>query len=62
MEMFDRIASRRHRHPRFRDMPIAEINRLLADARRATERDLSDYETRLARDAIGFYETDGAAA
>ena len=66
-EIFDRIASRLHRHPRFRDMPITEVDRLLADARRDAEHDLSDYEWRLAaafRDAIASDETgtDGVAA
>jgi hypothetical protein len=66
-EIFDRMASRLHRHPRFRDMSIAEIDRLLADIRREAEHDLSDYEWRLAaalRDAIAPEETgtDGVAA
>jgi hypothetical protein len=67
MEIFDRIASRLHRHPRFRDMSITEIDRLLADARREAEHDLSEYEWRLIRafrDAIASEETetDGVAA
>jgi hypothetical protein len=67
MEIFDRIASRLRRHPQFRDMSITEIDRLLADARRETEHDLSDYEWRLIeafKDAIASEETgtDGVAA
>jgi hypothetical protein len=61
-EIFDRFASRLHRNPRFRDMSIGEIDRLLIDARREIERDLSDYEWRLVgafKDAIGF--EDGGA-
>ena len=67
MEMFDRIASRLHRHPRFRDMPIVEIDRLLVDMRREAEHDLSDYEWRLVRAfknaiASDATETDGVSA
>jgi hypothetical protein len=66
-QIFDRIASRLHRHPVFRNMSITEVDRLLADARREAEQDLSDYEWRLAaafRDAIASEETDanGVAA
>ena len=67
MEIFDRIASRLRRHPHFRDMSITEIDRLLADARREAEHDLSEYEWRLIKafkDAIASEETgtDGVAA
>jgi hypothetical protein len=66
-EIFDRIASCLHRHPRFRDMSIIEIDRLLADARLEAEHDLSEYEWRLVRafkDAIASdaTETDGVSA
>jgi hypothetical protein len=67
MEIFDRIASRLRRHPYFRDMSIMEIDRLLVDARREAEHDLSEYERRLIeafKDAIASEETgtDGVAA
>jgi hypothetical protein len=67
IEIFDRIASRLHRHPRLRDMSITEIDRLLADARREAEHDLSEYEWRLIKafkDAIASEETgtDGRVA
>jgi hypothetical protein len=53
--LFDQIASRLHRNPRFRDMTVAEIDALLADARRASEHDLGELEWRLVqtfKDAI----------
>jgi hypothetical protein len=62
-ELFDQLASRLHRHPRFRDISIAELDLILADARRAFEHDVSEFEWKLVRaykDAIGAGE-DAAA-
>jgi hypothetical protein len=62
-EIFDRIASRLHRHPRFRDMSISEVDQVLADVRREVERDLSEYEWRFVRafkDAAGIIDEDAA--
>jgi hypothetical protein len=58
-ELFDQIASRLHRHPRFRGMSIAEIDLLLADARHEFQHDLTEFEWRLVRafrDAVGAEE------
>jgi hypothetical protein len=62
-EIFDRIAFRLHRHPRFRDMSITEIDRLVTDVHREAEHDLSEYEWRLVRafkDAIEFKDANAA--
>jgi hypothetical protein len=64
-EVFDRIAYRLHRNPRFRDLSISELDLLLADARREFERDIADFEWRLTQafaDAIAHDETGGVAA
>jgi hypothetical protein len=63
IKLFDEIAYRLHRNPRFRNMPITEIDLLLADARREFEHDLSAFEWRLVqafKDAIGFEDADAA--
>jgi hypothetical protein len=59
-EIFDQIAYRLRRNPRFRDMTITEIDLLLADARREFELDPDELEWRLVKafkDAIGHEET-----
>ena len=64
-KIFDQIAARLHRHPRFRDLPIAQLDLALADARREFEHDVAEFELRLVgafEDAIGFDKTDGVAA
>ena len=63
-KIFDQIAARLHRHPRFRDLPIAQLDLALADARREFEHDVSEFEWRLVRafkDALGLTEEDAAA-
>jgi hypothetical protein len=64
IEIFDAIASRLHRHPRFHGMTITEIDLLLADIRRDAEHDVGELEWRLIdafKDAI-FDVADGVAA
>jgi hypothetical protein len=64
-EIFDQIAHRVRRHPRFKDMSITEIDLILADARREFEHDFAEFEWRLVRafkQAIEFDESDGIAA
>jgi hypothetical protein len=65
-ELFDQIACRLRRNPRFSNMPISEIDLLLADARREFEQDMDDFESRLVRafkDAIiSGRDTDEVAA
>jgi hypothetical protein len=64
-EIFDRIAYRLRRNPRFAGMSIAEIDLILADARREADIDVSEYEQRLAQafeDALAGAESDGVAA
>jgi hypothetical protein len=63
-EMFDQVAARLHRNPRLRDLPIAQLDLALADARREFEHDVSEFEWRLVRafkDALGLTEEDAAA-
>jgi hypothetical protein len=58
-EVFDQIAYRLRRNPRFRDLSINEIDLLLADARREFEHDVADFEWRLVqafKDAIKLDE------
>jgi hypothetical protein len=68
-KVFDQIAHRLRRNPRFAGMSINEIDLVLADARREFEVELDrafdSVERRLVqsfRDEIGFGETEGEAA
>jgi hypothetical protein len=64
-EMFDQIAHRLRRHPRFAGMTIGEIDLILTDARREAEQDVNEITRAIIsafKDALGFYETDEATA
>jgi hypothetical protein len=63
-QLFDAVAARLHRHPRFRDMSIIAVDLFLADARREFEHDIDEFEWRLVKafkDEIGFDGEDVAA-
>jgi hypothetical protein len=58
-DLFDDIAARLHRHPRFRGMTIGAIDLILADLKRDLDHDLSTFSWRLVqafKTEIGFDE------
>jgi hypothetical protein len=64
-EVFDQIACRLRRNSHFYNMPLAELDLLLADAIREFQHDMDEFESRFieaVKHALGFNEIDGVSA
>ena len=63
--MFDAITAKLHQLLAFRQMPISQLDLMLADLRRQFVHDMDEHRWRLVvafKTEIDFYELDGAAA